>query len=272
MISLRNLSFFAVSILSALTLTCCAPAPTDPDDLVEYQHNHDPAEPTNRKIFAFNMMADHYVLQPVARAYSNDLPPSVQQGVHNFVGNLHDPQIAVNDAMQGNMKRSGKTALRFIVNSTVGLAGIFDVATDWKLTHHEADFGQTFGVWGIGSGPFVELPLLGSSNVRDGVGTAIEMITNPFGSFVSRAPLTIVGYVGGGLGAIDGRAEVLPMSDKLEKDSLDYYATLRSIAWQRRAKLIEDGKNPDPKKDNEINSEPKSPEPIVPLFRNTPYL
>jgi len=271
MIWFRRFPLFLAGAFFILSVTCCAPVPTDPDDRADYEHNHDPAEPVNRKIFAANMAVDHYVLQPVARAYKSDLPEHVQLVGHNFATNLQEPQIALNDALQGNMGRSGHSAFRFAINSTLGLGGLFDVAGGWGVVHHDSDFGQTFGVWGIGSGPFVELPLLGSSNVRDGVGTAVGIITNPFGSFLAPVPLTTIGYVGSGIGVVDGRAEVLKATDQLERNSLDYYATLRSISWQQRAKLIADGKNPDAEKAKNGQSEPKSPAPFVPFFRSSPY-
>lgn len=253
----------AIAVISLLALTGCAQPPQDPDALAEYNHNHDPAEPSNRKIFAGNKFADDYALKPVAQAYKKYVPDPAQHGIHNFIGNLQEPQIAVNDVLQGNFKRAGNTTMRFAVNTVAGVAGIFDVATDWHLPKHESDFGQTFGVWGIGSGPFVELPLLGPSNVRDSAGSVVSFVTDPFGAVIGVAPLTTIGYVRTGLAIPDGRASILDTTNGLEKNSLDYYATLRSVYAQRRTAMVAEGKNPDAAKIPPTSINPNS---IAPVF------
>jgi phospholipid-binding lipoprotein MlaA len=221
-----------------LTLVACAHAPTNPEARAEYDRINDPAEPTNRAVFSANKYVDDHALQPVARAYENHLPGRVRKSIHNFVSNLGQPAVVVNDILQGNLRRAWNTTQRFVINTTVGGVGLFDVATDWNRPAHAADFGQTLGVWGVGTGPSVQLPLFGPSNVRDSVGKLADLVTNP-ADLVLGGP---VAAVTGGAGFVDGRANMLKTTDNLEQMSLDYYAALRSAAAQRRAALVAEGK------------------------------
>lgn len=194
---------------------------------------HDPAEPVNRAIFKANMAADHAVMKPVAQAYVDHVPELVQKGVRNVVQNLKEPAVAVNDVLQGKMGHAWQSVQRLAVNSTAGVAGIFDVAEKLGVPPHKSDFGQTLAVWGVGEGPFVELPLLGPSNVRDTVGTAVDMAMNPL-TFVGGAPATYAGVATGGANVVDTRGQHLRDLEELERNSLDYYATLRSVYKQHR--------------------------------------
>jgi phospholipid-binding lipoprotein MlaA len=224
-----------------LAVPACARPPADPASRAEFESANDPAEPTNRVIFAGNQFVDRNALQPVARGYKDYIPDPTRKGLHNFVSNLGQPSVAVNDALQGNFGRAWNTTERFVINTTLGGAGLFDVATDWDRPGHPADFGQTLGVWGVGTGPTVQLPLLGSSNARDAVGMAAGMLTNPL-QFVPGGAATAMQAASGGAGLVDGRANLLSASDSLERTSLDYYATVRSATAQRRASLVDDGK------------------------------
>jgi phospholipid-binding lipoprotein MlaA len=228
-------------LTSVLLLSACADVPADPEARAEYERTNDPAEPTNRTVFAGNQFVDHHALQPIARGYEDHVPGGVRKSIHNFVGNLGQPAVAVNDLLQGNFSRAWNTTQRFAINTTVGGVGLFDVATDWNRPEHSADFGQTFGVWGIGPGPAVQLPLFGPSNVRDSVGKVADLITNPT-SFVPGGAAVAVGTASAGLGFVDKRADLLGATDTLEHTSLDYYATLRSVTAQRRAALVAEGK------------------------------
>jgi phospholipid-binding lipoprotein MlaA len=251
-----------LAILSLLSLVACASAPTDPEARAEYDSANDPAEPTNRAIFAGNQFVDRNALQPVARAYENHVPASVRNRLHNFVSNLKEPGIVVNDVLQANFSRAWNTTQRFVINSTVGGAGLFDVASDWNRPRHDADLGQTFGVWGIGTGPSVQLPILGPSNVRDALGTAGGFLINPLG-FVSGGTMSTIELAGTGVGAVDGRADLLSVTDKLEQTSLDYYVSLRSMAAQRRAAMVEEGKVGE--EPGRVIIEPLTPAPDVAL-------
>ncbi len=228
-------------LVSALTFAGCAQRPANPDARADYDRADDPAEPTNRAIFAANMFVDRHALKPVARAYAANVPRPVRGGIRNFVGNLAAPEIAVNDVLQGNLGRAATTSGRFLVNTTLGGLGVFDVASGWDMPAHEASFGQTLGVWGVGPGPAVQLPLLGPSNVRDSIGSLLGLVANP-ASYVPGGAAAAVSASAGGLGAIDGRAGRLSTTDKLEANSVDYYATLRSLAAQRSAALVAAGR------------------------------
>jgi phospholipid-binding lipoprotein MlaA len=223
-----------------LFLMACAHAPTDPDARAQYEQNNDPAEPTNRAIFAANQFVDRNALRPVARGYEGYVPGGVRRSIHNFVGNLGQPTVAVNDVLQGDFSRAWNTTQRFAINTTVGGVGLFDVASGWDRPAHKADFGQTFGVWGIGPGPSVQLPLFGPSNLRDSVGTVVGVVASPSVWVTGGASIALAAV--GGVGAVDGRAELLGTTDALERNSLDYYAVLRSAMAQRRAALVAEGK------------------------------
>ena len=228
-----------VALAAVLALGACAEVPTDPAAREAYDEANDPAEPTNRVIFAGNQWLDRNALQPVARSYQDTVPEDVRGSVHNFGQNLKQPLVLVNDVLQGNMSRAWNTTQRFVVNTTVGGAGLFDVASEWDLPAHDADFGQTLGVWGVEPGPAVQLPLLGPSNVRDTAGTVFGLLGDPVGTVPG---LGTVRMVSTGLNIVDGRARVLAVTDDLEKNSVDYYAALRSLYAQNRAAFIAEGK------------------------------
>jgi phospholipid-binding lipoprotein MlaA len=229
------------AILSILCLVACAEVPTDPAERAAYDSANDPAEPTNRTIFAGNQFVDRNAVQPVARAYEDYVPGGVRKSIHNFASNLKEPAVAINDTLQGNFGRAWNTTQRFAINTTVGGAGLFDVASDWDRPHHDADFGQTFGVWGIDTGPSVQLPIFGPSNVRDTVGKVGDFLADPL-NFIPGGTMATISSAGAGVGAVDGRAEMLSATDAIEKTSLDYYASLRSMQAQRRAAFVEEGK------------------------------
>ncbi|WP_160106673.1 MlaA family lipoprotein [Pseudomonas izuensis] len=221
---------------SATTLTCA-----DTDYSV-----YDPAEPFNRGVFAFNRVVDDYALAPVARGYRYT-PDFFQDGVHNFVANFGEPKVFINDLLQGNPGRSANTMGRFLLNTTLGVAGLIDVSGKAGVPRHSADFGQTFGVWGIGNGPTVELPLLGTSNSRDATGRVLSFMVDPFGDNSDTVDtLSTVNTVGG---VVDGRAQALPLTDSLQQLP-DYYSALRDVVAARRAAYVADGKQGSTQKSN----------------------
>jgi phospholipid-binding lipoprotein MlaA len=238
-------AWMSSALVVMLVLCCCgcAAAPRDSATADDVDAQRDPAEPVNRAIFKANMAADHAVMKPVAQAYVDHVPEAIQTGVRNVVQNLKEPAVAVNDALQGNVKQAWQSVQRLAVNSTVGVVGVFDMAQKWGLPAHKADFGQTLAGWGVGEGPFVELPLLGPSNVRDTVGTVVDMAMNPL-NFVGAAPATYASVATGGANFVDTRAQHLHDLDELERNSLDYYATLRSAYRQHRQAEINAAKQP----------------------------
>jgi phospholipid-binding lipoprotein MlaA len=242
----RSRARISSAVVLGLLLFCygCAGAPHDPTAANDADAEHDPAEPVNRAIFKANVTADHAVMRPVAQAYTDHVPESVQKGIHNVVQNLKEPAVAVNEALQGNLKHAWQSVQRLAVNSTVGVAGVFDVAEKLGVPPHKADFGETLAVWGVGEGPFVELPLLGPSNARDTVGTVVDFAMNPL-TYVGGAPATYASVATGGANVVDTRAQHLHDLDELERNSLDYYATLRSVYRQHRDAEIDAARQPE---------------------------
>jgi phospholipid-binding lipoprotein MlaA len=193
-------------------------------------------ERINRGVFWFNEQADRFVIKPVAKGYDWLLPKPVKRGVSNVFDNLFTPVVAVSDLLQGNFQESAEDVGRFVVNSTVGVVGIFDVATGWGLEKRREDIGQAFGAWGIGSGPYLVLPILGPSNVRDGVGLVGNYFLSPQNYIEDdgvRWGVTV-------LGGIDTRYRLLDASTVLEQAALDRYAFVRSSYAQYRQNLVED--------------------------------
>ena len=202
---------------------------------------YDPVEPLNRKVFAVNEAVDRDVLSPVARTYVRVVPRSARGGVRNFVTNLSEPAVFVNDVLQANAVRAGVTFGRFGINSTAGVGGLFDVASRIGLRHHDCDLGQTFGKWGVPPGPNLELPILGSSNLRDAFGKGVESFVNPL-SYGTDAVLTGI-RVGGGVGGlVDGHARLLPVTDKLRAESSDLYVSVRDATAAHRRALVREAR------------------------------
>ncbi|MCL4800789.1 MAG: VacJ family lipoprotein [Burkholderiales bacterium] len=207
----------------------------------------DPFEPANRAVFEFNEEVDKAFVKPVAQAYRAVLPQPVRTGVRNFYGNLWDPWIGLNNLLQGKVEWALNDLFRFAVNTTFGLGGINDVATDMRLEKHNEDFGQTLGRWGVESGPYLVLPILGPSSVRDGTG----LLVDSYGYLPWRIPtwrkwdhyvawrnsLTVLGFV-------SLRASLLDAESVLEEAALDRYAFVRDAYLQRRRSLVYDGEPP----------------------------
>ena len=174
---------------------------------------NDPFEDVNRKIFDFNQVVDRHVLVPVAKAYRDALPDVVRDSIRDFLNNLRDPLIFANDTLQLDLKRASETAVRFVLNSTVGIGGLFDVAGKWgQLPFHEDDLGITFGAWGIPAGPYLVIPVLGPSDPRDLVGTVGESFGDPFNRLVTGNPYTLywIPFVRGGVSGIGVCATCAP--------------------------------------------------------------
>lgn len=232
---------YTALLLSVACLAgCSSPAPsaavlcTPVSDAV-----YDPAESFNRSVFAFNHTLDDYALAPVARGYRH-LPDFMQQGMHNFASNFGEPKVFINDLLQGNPQRSVSTLGRFALNTTVGVLGLINVSDPVGIPRHTADFGQTFGVWGIGGGPIVELPLLGNGNSRDSVGKVLNLVIDPFGNHSDTLrTLNTVALVGG---VVDDRAALLPLTDSLQQLP-DYYSAMRSVIAEHRVAFVREGRS-----------------------------
>ena len=228
-------------VMFALVVSGCATKPQNPQQAaVVGEDFNDPFEDTNRKIFDFNQVVDRHVLVPVAKAYRASLPQPIRDSLRDFLINLRAPLIFANDTLQGNIGHAKDTVVRFILNSTIGMAGLVDVAGRWGIPYHEEDLGVTLGVWGIPEGPYLVVPVLGPSNPRDLGGQTAEAFGDPWNRIVSGQPWTLywIPYVRGGVSGIDQRARYLDTLADIERTSLDYYATIRSLYRQRRAALI----------------------------------
>lgn len=238
---------FLVAVVAATTLGGCATRPIEPDELAAYRERNDPFEPVNRAVFKFNDVVDRAVLRPVAIGYRAVLPSGIRTGIRNFLDNLEAPLVLINSVLQGEWDRASDTTGRFMANTILGLGGLIDVASDAGIPKHEEDFGQTLAVWGVESGPYVVLPLLGPSSFRDGVGLGVDAAMDPFGVFGGDklyGPYDDEGpYWRVGLDTIDWRAQNLEMLDDLRRSSLDFYATVRSAYRQRRASQIANGRH-----------------------------
>jgi phospholipid-binding lipoprotein MlaA len=199
---------------------------------------HDPLEDMNRAIFGFNMKADEWVLEPVARGYRYVAPEPVRRSVGNFLSNLRSPVVFVNDLLQGERDRAGVTLGRFMINTTLGFFGLFDPASTFGYLPHEEDFGQTLGAWGTPPGPYLMLPLLGPSSVRDTFGRAGDWAINPLSNCCIDTEERL-GLFGGS--AVSEREANIEAIDDLRRNSLDLYATVRTIYAQKRAADIRNG-------------------------------
>lgn len=159
---------------AAILMTALLSAP-----LLHAADDNDPWQPLNQGLFAFNQFMDDHLMRPVARTYDQYMPDPVQGGVHNFLSNLQDVNVLVNNLLQFKLRDAASDSGRLLINTTVGVVGVFDVATKTGLEKHNEDFGQTLGVWGMGPGPYLVLPLLGPSSVRDAFGMGFDTATSP---------------------------------------------------------------------------------------------
>lgn len=200
----------------------------------------DPIEGFNRAMHGFNEGLDTAIIKPVARGYDYALPSPVKTGVTNFFANIADVFIAVNNLLQGKVPEAASDAGRFLVNTTVGIVGLFDVATEVGLEKHEEDFGQTFGRWGVGPGAYVVVPFFGPRTARDTVGLVLDIAADPVAH--SRPIATRNTLVA--LRVVSNRANLLPADKVIEEAALDKYAYMRDGYLQRRRSLVHDGNAP----------------------------
>lgn len=240
----RRLRLIAICAIASLGMLggCASTGTGDP---------RDPLEPLNRGIFKFNDGVDTVLMKPVAEIYQGVVPPLVQTGVSNVFANLNDVVVALNNLLQGKFTEALSDAGRVVLNTTAGLFGIFDMATLAGLERHDEDFGQTLGWWGVGDGPYLVLPFLGPSNVRDAFGKIVDWETDPT-TFIdpNRDRNAIQGFR-----LVTRRAELLSASRLLTIAAIDEYEFLRDAYLQRRRNLIHDG-NPPRERDDGANAAP----------------
>lgn len=219
-------------------------AQTEMTQVDEIDATNDPLEPVNRVFFEFNRGLDTLILRPVSSLYKALVPPPIQQIVHNFLNNLKTPVILLNDLLQGEMARAADTATRFVINSTVGVLGFGDPATDMGYEAHSEDFGQTLGRWGMGEGMYLVLPIFGPSNPRDAVGKVVDVLTDPVWQYAQNTDKEYITNQRFAAELVDFRARNMEEIDDLEKTSLDYYAAVRSLYRQVRNDEINNGTSP----------------------------
>ncbi len=201
---------------------------------------NDPWEPTNRAIFNFNVKLDHFVAAPVAKFYNATVPQPARESVHNALDNLHAPVVLVNDVLQGDGNKAVDTFGRFIVNSTAGLAGLIDVAAKVGIPGHENDFGITLGMAGAQEGSYLVLPLMGPKPPRDLVGTGVDIAFDPL-TYITWNNSTLYMIVRAGLTVLDERAANIDSVESIERSSIDFYASTRSLYRQYRNGEIQGG-------------------------------
>ncbi len=243
---LKRGRWLALAVATVLLTSGCVIQNT-PEKVEQVKETNDPLEPMNRYFFDINLFLQEFALKPAAAWYNAALPQPAQDAVHKFLANLKQPWTAVNDALQAHFDRAGEAGTRFLINSTLGVGGLFDVATGWGFPEHNEDFGQTLAVWGLGDGPYLMLPFIGPSNLRDAAGV-------PFDWYADPVNLVVTNYFPGnehirypnhseytwfptarGFGdATDNQARNGEAIDQLKKQSMDFYATVRSIYRQRR--------------------------------------
>ena len=236
--------FIAASVALFLLAGCATPPPADdPDAVAEFQQINDPLEPMNRGIFDFNQKLYDYGLTPAAKAYRYVVPQWGRDRVADILNNLKSPVTLINDLLQGNFTRGGVTVVRYVLNSTFGVAGIMDVATPMGIPGHPADAGETLAVWGMGEGFYLVLPLFGPSNPRDGIGLGADSFMDPLSWYLNDNHMRWVStgrFLVNGLSAYEAHMDQFA---DVKRSSLDYYSAMRSLYRQYRDAQIEDAKS-----------------------------
>jgi phospholipid-binding lipoprotein MlaA len=255
----------AQEIASADQVAAATPAPVVSTTDVQAVDQNDPFETGNRIFFDANQFLDRILLRPVAVVYRNVLPDFAQDGVRNVMNNLNSPVIFTNDLLQGEGDRAGTTLLRFGINSTLGIGGLVDVAKHFDLAYHDEDFGQTLGTWGAGEGPYFYFLVMGPSNLRDFSGFVVDRAFDPL-TYVNWGDdeLEYVPLARTVLNVIDLRARNIETLDEIERSSVDYYASIRSLYRQSRADAIRNGAPSSDLPDFESGGGVSSPSPISP--------
>lgn len=216
-----------------LALVCCAGLLTACSS-TEYGDVSDPLEGVNRGVFKFNDTVDTAVLEPVAKGYRTAVPAPARTGVRNALRNLKTPTILANNLLQADITGAGDTLTRFFANTLFGLGGFVDVASNGGPSYREEDFGQTLGVWGVDHGPYLVLPLLGPSSVRDTTGLVVDTYADPLRMWLMNTDRDGWYYGKVAVASVDKREELLDVLADLKKNSVDYYAAMRSAYIQKR--------------------------------------
>lgn len=232
-----RISILAI-LCTGLALSACATK--NPEALAQ----NDPWEPTNRAVFDFDVKLDHAVARPVAKFYNHAVPEPARDGIHNALANLNSPVVFGNNVLQGEPGKAANTVGRFVINSTVGVAGFIDVAAKMGMPGNTTDFGITLGKAGAAEGSYLVLPFLGPKPPRDLVGMGVDTAMDPL-TWITFNNSTMWLIVRGGVNVLDERAATVDQVEQIERSSIDFYATTRSLYRQSRAAQINNGKAPD---------------------------
>lgn len=232
--------YLVFCLLAILGLPACSSNPSGYDTASPYQQTNDPLEGMNRAVFALNEGVDTVIGRPLAKTYKFVTPSPVRTGVRNALRNLRSPVNAANQLLQGDIDGAANDVGRALINSTIGLAGLIDVASHMGMEYEQEDFGQTLASWGVGHGPYLVLPIFGPSSVRDATGLAVDAYADPLRLYLFNTNQEEWHYLRLGMIYLSEREALLDALDDLRKNSFDYYAATRSIYYQRRESLIRD--------------------------------
>ncbi len=238
-----------------LAVSACATPPSEPVARAEFDRTNDPLEPMNRKILDFNLFLDRILIKPVAQGYRWAVPEFGRNRMRNFLDNLGEPVIFINDSLQGEFSRANTTAGRFLFNSTFGIGGLWDQASRIGMERQTGDFGQTLYAWGVPDGPYLMLPILGPSNPRDAVGIGVDSYLDPFRYLARHYGANNAGLYRWIAFGIDERSRNIESFDEIQKNAIDLYAQLRSLWHQHRAAELRHGE-PAPPEDEELYQDP----------------
>jgi len=230
----QAISLIPVFVLGLVLSGCGTPS-------AESLAQNDPWENTNREVFDFDVRVDHAVARPIAKGYRAAMPQFARDGVHNFLTNLNAPVVLANDVLQADGDKAGNTFGRIVINSTVGIGGLIDVATKLGIPYHDNDFGITLGKAGAQEGSYLVLPFAGPLPPRDLVGTGVDIAFDPltYATFHGSDTWMVVRF---GAGILDSRTAQLDAVETIERSSIDFYATTRNLYRQSRAAKINEGK------------------------------
>lgn len=242
---LRLPRFLSIAIVAMCTIgvsacTTTKDAGTENSFRREYSGYNDPFEKTNRMVFDINDSLDHTFVVPVAKGYRSVVPCPARKGIRNFLRNLRSPVNIANQLLQGDVEGFAGDTSRMIINSTFGIGGLIDVASDLGISYEYEDFGQTLGVWGVGHGPYLVMPVVGPNSLRDHIGLAVDSYADPLRLYLFNTEQEGWYYGRLAMTGIDKREELLETLDDMRRNSLDYYAAMRSIHYQYRESLVQD--------------------------------
>jgi phospholipid-binding lipoprotein MlaA len=240
--------FFSIALFAATPAWADELDEFDDDPFAGYEdieEDNDPLEIPNRFVFAFNQALDFALIRPIAWVYREAVPKVVRDSIRNFLRNLKTPVILANDLLQGDLERARITTVRFVINTTGGLLGFFDLATGEGYPYHSEDFGQTLGTYGVGEGVYLVLPLLGPSSTRDVTGRVVDHFMDPLTYLAEDQDKEEWLLYRLALEGLDFRSRNIDTLDEIERDALDFYARIRSLYRQHREAEINNSTDPD---------------------------